>query len=103
MHAQPHPILQLFTHCATHTCIYVHRMNLRVVKCCSIWKIGNMIDAVVRFFSNSPNRQFGLDAWIDDIFEEKQKELRKCAESGGWNVTKHLMSVLIYSCLQVVV
>ena len=44
----------VYTHCAAH------RLNLCVVKCCSVREVSNMMqtaDAVARFFSNSPKRQ----------------------------------------------
>ena len=47
----------LYTHCASH------RLNLCVVKCCSLREITNMMeiaDSVSRFFTNSPKRQLSL-------------------------------------------
>lgn len=65
----------LYTHCAAH------RLNLCVVKCCSIREVSNMMqtaDAVVRFFNNSPKRQLALETWIEDIHhEEKRKKLKE--------------------------
>ena len=65
----------VYTHCAAH------RLNLCVVKCCSVREVSNMMqtaDAVARFFSNSPKRQLALETWIDDIFQdEKRKKLKE--------------------------
>ena len=65
----------LYTHCASH------RLNLCVVKCCSIREISNMMqsaDKVSHFFSNSPKRQLALEKWIDDLFtHERQKKLKE--------------------------
>ena len=64
----------LFTHCASH------RLNLCVVKCCSIREINNMMESagkISRFFNNSPKRQLALERWIDELFShhEKQKKV----------------------------
>ena len=66
----------LFTHCAAH------RLNLCVMKCCSIREITNMMetaDSVSRFFSNSPKRQLSLERWIDSIMPpaEKRRKLKE--------------------------
>lgn len=65
----------IYTHCASH------RLNLCVVKCCSIREVNNMMqiaDKVARFFKYSPKRQLALEAWIDDLFpEEKRKKVKE--------------------------
>lgn len=43
----------IYTHCMAH------RLNLCIVKCCSLRDVDNMMqiaDKVVRFFGNSPKR-----------------------------------------------
>ena len=71
--ATKHPLV-VYTHCAAH------RLNLCVVKCCSIREVNNMMDVadkVARFFGNSPKRQLALEAWIEDVLQgEKRKKLR---------------------------
>ena len=67
----------LYTHCT------LHRLNLCVVKCCSILEISNMMesaDKISRFFNNSPKRQLALERWIDEIFtqHEKRKKSKIC-------------------------
>ena len=61
----------IYTHCASH------RLNLCVVKCCSISEVNNVMqvaDKIARCFSNSPKRQATLDIWIQDILQgEKRK------------------------------
>ena len=60
----------LYTHCAAR------RLNLCIVKCCSIREV-NMIqtaDVVARFFNNSPKRQVLLETWIDNIFQEERRK-----------------------------
>ena len=60
----------LYTHCASH------RLNLCVVKCCSIREINNMmesVDKILRFFNNSPKRQLALERWIDEFFTQHEK------------------------------
>ena len=55
---------------AVYTHGAAHRLNLCVVKCCSIREISNMMqtaDAIARFFSNSPKRQLALEEWVDTI------------------------------------
>ena len=65
----------LYTHCASH------RLNLCVVKCCSIWEISNMMqsaDKIARIFNNSPKRQMALEKWIDELFtDEKRKKIKE--------------------------
>ena len=69
----------VFTHCAAH------RLNLCVVKCCSIREVGNMMqiaDKVARFFGNSPKRQLALEARINDVFDgEKRKKLKEMCKT----------------------
>ena len=71
----------VYTHCAAH------RLNLCVVKCCSIREVNNMMktaDKVARFFKYSLKRQLALEAWVDDLFpEEKRKNLKRCVEPDG--------------------
>ena len=60
----------LYTHCASH------RLNLCVMKCCSIREISNMMesaDKISRFFNNSPKRQLALQRWIDELFTQHEK------------------------------
>ena len=55
----------VYTHCAAH------RLNLCVVKCCSICEISNMMgtaDSVVRYFKYSPKRQQHFEECIDAEF-----------------------------------
>ena len=65
----------LYTHCASH------RLNLCVMKCCTIREVSNMMqtaDTISRFFSNSPKRQLALEEWIDSVLpEEKRKKLKE--------------------------
>ena len=65
----------LYTHCASH------RLNLCVVKCCSIREVSNMMqtaDKISRFFNNSPKRQVRLEEWIESTLpEENQKKLKE--------------------------
>ena len=65
----------LYTHCVSH------RLNLCVMKCCSIREVNNMMqtsDTMSRFFSNSPKRQLALEQWISDILpEEKRKKMKE--------------------------
>lgn len=66
----------LYTHCAAH------RLNLCIVKCCSSREVANMmevVDAVSRFFNNSPKRQLELEKWIGDVLpsEEKRHKLKQ--------------------------
>ena len=66
----------VYTHCASH------RLNLCIVKCCSIREINNMMqtaDGIARFFKYSPKRQLALEKWIDSIpvDHEKQKKLKE--------------------------
>ena len=69
----------LYTHCAAH------RLNLCVVKCCSIREISNMMgtaDSVVRYFKYSPKRQQYFEECIDAEFnttgtKEKRTKLKE--------------------------
>ena len=65
----------LYTHCASH------RLNLCVMKCCTIREVSNMMqtaDTISRFFKNSPKRQLELEKWIDSVLpEEKRKKLKE--------------------------
>ena len=62
----------LFTHCAAH------RLNLCVVKCCSVLEVSNamdLADSIVRFFDNSPKRQNSLDSFIPE--GESRRKLKE--------------------------
>ena len=65
---------------ATYSLCASHRLNLCIVKCCSIREVSNMIqtsDSISRFFKYSPKRQFSLEKWIDDILQgEKRHKLK---------------------------
>ena len=65
----------LYTHCASH------RLNLCVMKCCSIREGSNMMQTankISRFFNNSPKRQILLEEWIESTLpEENQKKLKE--------------------------
>lgn len=65
----------LYTHCAAH------KLNLCVMKCCSIPEISNMMqsaDKILRFFSNSPKRQLALEDWLDKVLpDENRKKLKE--------------------------
>ena len=69
----------LYIHCA------VHRLNLCIVKCCSIREISNMMgtaDSVVRYFKYSPKRQLYFEECIDAEFnttvtKEKRTKLKE--------------------------
>ena len=65
----------LYTHCASH------RLNLCVVKCCSLKDVANMMsmaDAAARFFNNSPKRQLTVESRIESILQgEKRKKLKE--------------------------
>ena len=66
----------LYTHCAAH------RLNLCIVKCCSIREVSNMMetaDSITRFFNNSPKRQLELEKWIVEVCpsEEKRHKLKE--------------------------
>ena len=65
----------LYTHCASH------RLNLCVVKSCTIREIRNTMqsaDKVSRFFSNSPKRQLAMEKCIDNLFaNEKHRKIKE--------------------------
>lgn len=64
----------LYTHCASH------RLNLCVMKCCSIREVSNMMqtaDSVSRFFSNSPKRQLALEKWISEVLSDERRKKMK--------------------------
>ena len=65
----------LYTHCASH------RLNLCVVKCCSVKEINSMMqtaDSVSWLFSNSPKSQLALEKWIGELLpEEKRSNMRE--------------------------
>ena len=65
----------LYTHCSAH------RLNLCVMKCCSIREVSNMMqtaDKISRFFNYSPKRQLALEEWINDVLpEENRKKLKE--------------------------
>ena len=67
--------LAMFSHCAAH------RLNLCVVKSCSIPSVSNMMctaDKVVRFFNNSPKRQSELEKTIAHCYSaEKRTRLKE--------------------------
>ena len=64
-----------YSHCASR------RLNLCIVKCCSIRQVSNMIqtaDSISRFFKYSPKRQLSLEKWINDILPgEKRHKLKE--------------------------
>ena len=69
----------LYIHCAAH------RLNLCVVKCCSICEVNNMMgtaDSVTRYFKYSPKRQQYFEECIDAEFnttvtKEKRTTLKE--------------------------
>ena len=69
----------LYTHCAAH------RLNLCVMKCCSIREVNNMMqsaDSVSRFFDNSPKRQLALDKSIEEEMPtEKRKKTKEMCKT----------------------
>ena len=79
-----HPKAMYITHCASH------RLNLCVVKCCSIKEVSNMIqtaNSVSQFFSNLLKRQQTLEKWISDMLpEENRKKMKLCRT---WWVERH--------------
>ena len=63
----------IYTHCASR------RLNLCVVKCCSISEVNNVMQVAdkIALFSNLPKRQATLEIWIQDILlGEKRKKLK---------------------------
>ena len=83
----------LYTHCASH------RLNLCVVKSCTIREISNMMqsaDKVSRFFSNSPKRQLAMEKWIDNLFaNEKCRKIKEMCRTRDMRLLKVLW---IYLC-----
>ena len=69
----------LYTHCASH------RLNLCVVKCCSVQEINSMMqtaDSISRFFCNSPKRQLALEKWIEELLpEEKRSKMKQLCKT----------------------
>ena len=64
----------LYTHSA-------HRLNLCVMKCCSIREVNNMMqtsDAMSRFFSNSTKRQLALEEWIASVLPKEKRNKEMC-------------------------
>ena len=64
----------LYTHCASH------RLNLCVMKCCSIREVSNMMqtaDKISHFFNNSPKRQVRLEEWIESTLPEQNRKKLK--------------------------
>ena len=70
----------LYTHCASH------RLNLCIVKCCSILEISNMMesaDKISHFFNNSPRLwSNGFMKFLHDMRREKVKDMccTRCLE-----------------------
>ena len=61
----------LHTHCPSH------RLNLSVMKCCTIQEVSNMMqtaDSISHFFSNSPKRQLALGFIVR--FRGKAEEMK---------------------------
>ena len=95
----------IYTHCASH------RLNLCIVKCCSISEVNNVMQVAVEiahFFSNSPKRQATLEILIQDICREKRAKKLKEMYQTRW-VERHkaleLFSDLfipIVSCLEAI-
>ena len=53
---------------ALYTHFSGHRLNLCVMKCCSIQEVNNKVqtaDKISSFFSSSPERQLSLEKWLD--------------------------------------
>ena len=98
-----------YTHCAAH------RLNLCVVKCCSIREVSNAMDcadSVVRFFSNSPKRQLFFEKCVDSErdanhqFEQRTKLKELCRtrwveRHDAFEVFVHLFKPLI-TCLETI-
>jgi len=89
----------LFTHCTSH------RLNLCIVKCCSIREIQNSMeiaDSVCRFFNNSPKRQLFLETFLQGERKKKLKELcrtRWVERHDAFEVFIHLYKPLV-NCLE---
>ena len=81
----PHTLLQSnlkhSTRCASH------RLNLCVVKCCSIREISNMMQSADKvsqqFFSNSPQRQLALENWIANLSKHERCKRWRCVTHAG--------------------
>lgn len=97
----------VYTHCAAH------RLNLCIMKCCSVREITNMMqtaDAISRFFSFSPKRQLSLEKWIDSTMpsEEKRRKLKELCRT-RWVERHEAFEVLmdlfvpVFSCLEAIV
>ena len=95
----------VYTHCAAH------RLNLCIIKCCSVQEVDNIMqvaDKVSRFFGNSPKRQLELEVWIDDILDgEKRKKLKEMCRT-RWAERHEAFQVFsdlflpIVSCLEAI-
>ena len=95
----------LYTHCAAH------RLNLCVMKCCSIREVNNMMqsaDSVSRFFDNSPKRQLALDKSIEEEMPtEKRKKTKEMCKT-RWVERHESFEVFIdlykptFRCLEVI-
>ena len=89
-----------YTHCASH------RLNLCVVKCCSIREISIMMqsaDKVPQFFSNSPKRQLALEKWINDLFtHERWKKVKEMCRTRWieWHESFENFLDLVVCCLE---
>jgi hypothetical protein len=71
-------ILKLYTHCASN------RLNLCVMRCCSIHEVSNMMQTahkILHFFNNSPKRQVLLEKWIESTPEENRKKLKELCQT----------------------
>lgn len=96
----------LYTHCAAH------RLNLCVMKCCSIMEVSNMMqtaDTISRFFSNSPKRQLALEEWIDNVLpDESRKKLKELCRT-RWVERHEAFEVFLdlflptFSCLEAII
>ena len=90
----------VYTHCAAH------RLNLCVVKCCSLREVSNMTeiaDKTARFFSNSPKRQLSLENWIHETLldEEKRKKLKQMCRT-RWVERHEAFDVFLHLYLPIV-
>ena len=86
-----------YVHCAAH------RLNLCVVKCCTICEVSNAMDcadSVVRFFKFSPKRQTFLEKCIDMrtclevVIMRNGRSLKNSATLAGWSDMIHLRYLL---------
>ena len=95
----------LYTHCAAH------RLNLCVMKCCSIMEVSNMMqtaDTISRFFSNLPKRQLALEEWIDNVLPDANHKKLKELWQTRW-VEQHVafevfldLFLPTFSCLEAI-